>query len=287
MRPVTSVQTRLGESPVWAADEDALYWLDLQVPTLHRWNDDDGHRSIPLDRGDALGALVPGRRGEALLMRASGLAALTLADGAVRPLAEPFARLPELVPNDGAVDPAGRLWFGTSDRAETDPRGILFRSDDGRRFEPADAGFAVCNGPAFSADGSILYLSDSVAGTVLAYDVDASGALHGRRVFATLPDGELPDGLTVDAEGGLWVAHWGGGCVTRWNADGTLAARIDLPTPLVTAVRFGGADLGDLYITTARQGDPDPAAGVLYVTRPGVAGLPQAVWQGAVRRGAA
>jgi sugar lactone lactonase YvrE len=194
-------------------------------------------------------------------------------------MSAPLTGLPDLIPNDGAVDPTGRLWFGTSHADETEPRGIIFRSDDGERFEPADAGFTVCNGPAFSVDGTVLYLSDTMSGTVLTYDVERSGALRRRRVLLRLPDGELPDGLTVDAEGCLWVAHWGGACVTRWSPDGELLRRLSVPTPLVTAVRFGGTDLDELYITTAREEGSGPDAGLLYATRPGVRGLPQTVWR--------
>lgn len=287
MRSVTPAQARLGESPAWSAEEQALYWLDLHRPALHRWSERDGHRRIALDRQNALGALLLGERGEALLMRANGLAALTLADGTTRALSTPFAGLPELIPNDGAVDPTGRLWFGTSHREESDPRGILFRTSDGRRFEPADAGFAVCNGPAFNVDGTVLYASDTAQGVVYAYDLDGDGVLHDRRPFARLPEGELPDGLTVDAEGGVWVAHWGGGCVTRWGQDGSLSERLEVPTPAVTAVRFGGADLGELFITTASEDDAGADAGVLYATRPGVAGLPQPLVPDAVLRGPA
>jgi len=279
VRPVTPAQTRLGESPVWSAEENALYWLDLLDPALHRWSTSDGHRRIELNREDAPGALLLGERGEALLMCASGLAALTLADGSLRHLAAPLAGLPDLIPNDGAVDPVGRLWLGSSHREEVEPRGILFRSTDGIAFEPADAGFRVCNGPAFTGDGSVLYLSDSMAGVVLAYDVATAGSLHERRVHLRLPQGELPDGLTVDAEDCLWVAHWGGGCVTRWSPSGDLIERLPVPTPLVTAVRFGGERLDELYITTAQDEDPAPGAGVLYMTRPGVRGRSQTVWR--------
>jgi sugar lactone lactonase YvrE len=123
-----------------------------------------------------------------------------------------------------------------------------------------------------------MYVSDTLAGCVLAYDVDDSGALSGRRVFARIADAEgVPDGLAVDAEGGLWAAHWGGSRISRWAPDGGRSETVAIPTTNVTSLAFGGPGLGTLFVTTASDpygGEPvEPGSGALYALEPGVAGV--------------
>ncbi len=187
--------------------------------------------------------------------------------------------MPHLFYNDGKVDSLGRLWVGTADRRETDPRGILFRFD-GREGVPVDAGFAVCNGPAFSRDASRLYLSDSTTGRILAYDIDAEGRLVDREVLVHFESAEgFPDGLTVDSAECLWVAHFGGGCVSRYSSQGVLLERVRLPVPNVTSLCFGGADNRQLFITTAREGLDEagraaaPLSGSVFTVLTDVPGL--------------
>ncbi len=273
----------LGEAAAWDTARQRLLWVDMMQPMLFRLQPETGAvTKVPLALSAPLGPVIPtDRPGELLVSDRTGLHRLDEASGALTPLLHPEQGRPDLLVNDGKVDRWGRLWIGTSDAAETVPRGALWCIAPGQAPVLADAGFAVSNGPAFSPDGTTLYFSNSVAGQILAYTVSRHTAWpQGRRVFAIMAPGEgLPDGLTVDAEGCLWVAHWDGARVTRFAPDGTRIGAIAVPAPRVTSVAFGGRDLGTLYITTARIDlgpeilDLAPGSGHLFAVDAGVAGL--------------
>ncbi|MFC0678783.1 SMP-30/gluconolactonase/LRE family protein [Lysobacter korlensis] len=288
MQLVAPSTAQLGEAPFWSPGERALYWLDLLDPTLHRWSEERGHSARRLETPAPLGAIAPtGDPGVAVLTCAAGIALLDLRDGGTTLLLDPLQRLPHLHFNDAKVDRSGRLWLGTADTEEVDPRAVLFLLE-GSRASVADAGFAVCNGPAFSPDGSVVYFSDSNSRTVLTYRMAEDGTLLDRRVFARFGSDEgYPDGLTVDADGFLWVAHWDGGRVSRFSPDGKPDRVLHVPAPNVTSVAFGGEDLGTLFITTARLGldaealESFPLSGGLFAEdRPGTRGLPEPAWRG-------
>jgi sugar lactone lactonase YvrE len=156
--------------------------------------------------------------------------------------------------NDGAVDAAGRLWFGTMEDAEENATGNFYCFERGR-LRLADSGYYVCNGPAFSPDGKTLYHTDSGRKENYAFDLNADGMLANKRVFTTLEDGAgYPDGSVVDAAGFVWTALWRGWGIRRYAPDGRLAETISLPVALVTKIAFGGDDLRDVYVTSAWNG---------------------------------
>jgi D-xylonolactonase len=172
------------------------------------------------------------------------------------------------------------LWLCVDDLAEQEPRGVLWRVAPDGSAALIDAGFAVGNGPAFAPDGRTMYFANSMGARILAYDiVPELGEVRSRRVFATLGDeAGFPDGMTVDAEGYLWVAHWGGSRVSRYAPDGSVERVIPVPVPNVTSITFAGAELTTLYITTAREGmtqqqlEAAPEAGGLYRLETGIRG---------------
>lgn len=287
MKLLVPANARLGESPMWSGSEGALYWLDLLKPSLHRWSDRGGHTVIPLAVPAPLGSITPASPGTAILTSAAGVHLLELQTGETRLLLNPLARLPHLHFNDGKIDRSGRLWLGTADYDEADPRAVLYVLE-GSELTVADAGFAVCNGPAFSPDGSIVYFSDSNDRRILRYRLTEGGTLVDRRVFAAFSEEEgYPDGLTVDADGFLWVAHWGGGRVSRISADGAVDLILSVPAPNVTSVAFGGEDLDLLFITTATAEldtaalGASPLSGGLFVEKlHGVHGIAEPAWRG-------
>jgi D-xylonolactonase len=277
----------VGESAFWSVMTQQLFWVDGFASEIHSWNPISGHhRSVHVSSGP-LGAIVgtqnPGVVG---LIDREGIGLFDL-DRQIRvALAHPEGHREGIGYNDAKVDFNGRLWVGTYDTGETDPRGCLWVLENGRMPQLAESGIAVVNGPTFSPDGRLMYLSDSMGRRILTFDVDHGSNPRRRRVLAQFSTEEgLPDGLTTDAEGCVWCAHWDGGCVTRFSPEGKRLAVIPLPTPRVTSLAFGGADFDTLFITTARYGLTDaqigeaPCAGSLFCVKPGVRGVAAALLQ--------
>jgi sugar lactone lactonase YvrE len=181
--------------------------------------------------------------------------------------------------NDGACDQQGRFFCGSMAYGAAPGRGALYRLDPDGTVHPVHSGITISNGIGWSPDGSRAYYVDSGTGRV---DV-CSPDLVERRPFVTVPETTgTPDGLTVDADGGVWVALWGGSAVHRYSPDGELDQVVSLPVAQVSSCAFGGEDLDTLFITTSREGlsDPEPAAGALFAVQPGTKGLPTLTFAG-------
>ncbi|MCX4860527.1 SMP-30/gluconolactonase/LRE family protein [Streptomyces canus] len=254
-------EATLGEGPTW--DGERLLWIDILGARLHTYDPVSGHRTVRvLDQH--IGAVKPRAGGGLVLNLRDGVALLDPDDSFRWLHHEP---VPGRRANDAAVAPDGSLWAGTMRYDEAPGGGTLSRiTADGTHRTVLDD-VAVSNGTGWSPDGRLMYYIDSPTRRVDVFDHE-SGRLTGRRPFVAIEDGAgFPDGLTVDADGCVWVALWDGGAVRRYTPDGSLDHVITLPTPRVTACAFGGPDLTDLYITTARVGlaAPHPVAGSLLV----------------------
>jgi sugar lactone lactonase YvrE len=278
----------LGESPVWDERAQCLYWVDIEGGTLYRQDPGAEDETSALALETQVGSIAPREGGGLVAASYKGFAFLDPADGRLEYLSDPESHLPDNRFNDGKCDPAGRFIAGSRHYLETEPTGAVYALEADGATRRLFGGHAVCNGPAFSPDGRTLYFSDSVERRVLAFDYDpARGEVGRSRVFARFgAEQGLPDGLTVDAEGYLWCAHWMGWRVTRLRPDGAEDGVIELPVPNVTSCTFGGAALDVLYITTARMLiEPEeleraPLAGALFKVAPGVTGLPAARFAG-------
>jgi sugar lactone lactonase YvrE len=277
--PVLHARARLGEGPAWDAAAGVLWWVDILDRRVHRFNPATG-RDREIVVGDAVGFAVPG--GDASLV--AGLRREVVRLDPWTGVTQRIAALPEDDAgdrlNDGKCDPRGRLWFGTLSKEEG--RAALYRLDAGGEVQRMETGLTISNGLGWSPDGGTFYLTDSPKKLIYVYDFDAeAGTIADRRVFADLSRGDaFPDGLAVDAEGGVWSAQFAGGCVLRFAADGRETHRVRLPVPNPTSCAFGGADLRDLYVTTASAGlseeqlDAAPESGTLFRLRAPIAGLP-------------
>ena len=268
----------LGEGPHWDADSGVLHWVDILAPALVSSDEKVRERRVmPLP--ELTGFAIPRRSGGFVLGGETGIHALR-PDGSMEKLADPEADRPGNRFNDGKCDAMGRLFLGSLAISTEPGQGALWRYVDGEATRVLD-GITVANGLGWSPDNRTFYFADTGARTIWAFDYDLEkGALGDRRVFATF-DGEsgVPDGLTVDTEGGVWVAMWDGWCVQRFLPDGTPDQKITVPVPRPTSCAFGGPDLSTLYITTARirlsaaQLDEAPLSGALLSATPGVTGL--------------
>lgn len=269
-------RAQLGEGPLWVAAENAVYWTDIKGRALHRLALDTAvHTHWPMP--DMICWIVERRGGPGFLAGfRTAIAWLRLDPLVIEPIAVPDPDCPDNRMNDAGVDRAGRLWAGTMDDREVRASGSLFRLDAAGRLARMDTGYVVSNGPTFSADHRLLYHTDSARRIVYRFPLGTDGRLGERETFVEFPeDWGAPDGMATDADGGVWIAHWGGGRVSRFLPDGARDRSIALPAAQVTSCCFAGPGLDRLFVTTAAIGrDDEPAAGQLFEVYPGVRGAP-------------
>jgi sugar lactone lactonase YvrE len=291
--PWSTAAGLLSEGPRWHEEAGELLWVDILGAMFHRGaiapdRSLDLVATISIDRH--VGAVAPAVGGGYVL--AAGTAFLFFdAAGRLSELAQPEAGRTDVRMNDGACDPQGRFWAGTMAYDESPKMGALYRLELDGNCTRVLTGLTISNGIGWSPDGATLYLADSGTGRVEAFDFDGgSGELSGRRPLVRIEQpGVVPDGLTVDQEGGIWVAVWGGGAVARYAADGSLLATIPLPVDRPTSCAFGGPELATLFVTTSRAGLDEialarqPEAGrVLRIDGLGVRGMPCAPYRGRI-----
>jgi sugar lactone lactonase YvrE len=282
---VLDARAELGEGPVWDRRSGELLWVDIDAGVVHRFDPLSGE-DRPLGVGQPVGAACARSAGGYVVALRDGIAALSEA-GELTFLADVEAGVAASRFNDAKCDPAGRLFAGTM-RVEGRPAGTLYRIDADHSVSPVVTGLRLSNGLGWSPEGAVMYLIDSLARRLDAFDFDPrSGRLSGRRRLVSFEAGEgLADGMTVDGEGFLWVALYGGGTVRRYSSAGELALVVELPVSQPTSCTFGGADLRDLYVTTAAQQlspeklAAEPLAGGLFRCRPGPEGLPAEAFAG-------
>jgi sugar lactone lactonase YvrE len=244
-------------------------------------------QTITLDRD--VGAVAPATSGGYVVAAGTGFLHVDDDSGSIRELAQPERGRVDVRMNDGACDPQGRFWAGTMAYAESPGEGALYRLELDGRCTTVLTGLTISNGIGWSPDGATLYLADSGTGRIDAFDFEAvTGSITRRRTIVSIDEpGVAPDGLTVDEEGAIWVALWGGGVVRRYGPDGVLLASLSFPVDRPTSCAFGGAERSTLFVTTARHGLDDtalsgqPHAGRLFrVEGLGVRGPPCALYRG-------
>ena len=273
-------RAELAEGPVWDDRAGCLWWVDIMRGEVHRFDPTTGEdRSRQI--GQPVGAAVPSRAGDLVLAVRDGFARLDFSTGRVTPIARVDHSKPECRMNDGKCDRAGRFWAGTMAIDETPGAGALYRLDASGCAHVVLRGVTISNGLDWSLDDRVMYYIDSPTGRVDCFDFDAaSGTLANRRPFVTIPSGQgIPDGLTVDADGFVWTALWGGGAVHRYASDGSLDTVVRVPASRTTSCAFGGNDCRELFITTSvmelspAERGAEPDAGALFRCRPGPAGV--------------
>lgn len=274
-----AMQNRLGEGPRWNVDEQALYWVDIMGNCFYRYYPSTGqHERFEL--GLQVGVLGFRASGGLIMGTDHGFASWDSSAKQLTFIADPEAGKEGARFNDGGSDRQGRFWAGTTTEKE-DPTSSLYRLDPDGSVHVMQRELSISNGIGWSPDNRTMYLIDSPTKKIFAYDFDpASGSISNRRTFVYTPDDDsVPDGLTVDSEGFVWAAHWGGYKVVRYDPDGKAEREVRVNAPQVTSCAFGGPDLTDLYITTAWKGLSDeqrraaPMAGDLFLLRTDIRGM--------------
>ena len=294
--PITCLvdaQDKLGEGCFWDVATQTLWWLDAIVPSaIHRLHVASGaYRKWQFN--EMVTAMAIRKDGTLIVGSFKGINTFNPETGALTPLRALEPDKPKNRGNDGACDAKGRFWFGTmmnnvgpsgADMPITAATGTLFRIDYDHQVTAMAHGIGVSNGPCWSPDNRIFYFTDSRAQIIWAYDFDLdSGTISNRRVLNDTKDFGHPDGATIDAEGFLWSARWGGSCVLRIDPKGRIDRVVPMPAKRVTNACFGGSKLDTLYVTTSRLHVEDknlPLQGGVFCFDPGVRGFEKHAFAG-------
>jgi sugar lactone lactonase YvrE len=277
---VLDARARLGECPLWDAKNQLLYWVDIYGHRVHQFNPATGADRF-FDVEEVVGPLALTGDQRILMAQRSRLAFLDTQNGAIEVICSLEADKPDNRFNDGKCDSQGRFWFGSMSEVE-EPEASLYRYDPDGSLHVMETGLTISNGLGWSPDDKTFYLTDSPPQKIYAYDYDAErGEISNCRVFVDLKgESFFPDGLAIDTEGCIWSAMWDGWCVIRFDPEGQEMLRIEMPVQRPTCCIFGGAQMTDLYITTASVGlsqkeiQESFQAGNLFRFRADVAGLP-------------
>jgi xylono-1,5-lactonase len=280
---------RLGESIIWHTNRQCFFWVDLLDPALFCHEPASGtttRRDIKLP--PPIGSIAATTdRNHLILAHRGGLSLLDVRDMKLTPYCDPEGGRDAIIYNDIKVDRWGRLWVGTSHEKEQDERGALWCVESKTRWNLADAGFAVSNGPAFSVDGNTLYFNDSARRKTIAYDISPDHLVaRNRRVLVHHADSDgMPDGVVVDSADNIWTAQWAGSALLKFDREGQLLSRFSVPSVHVTTLCFGGAMLCQAVVTTATDGaTPEqlaalPLSGSLFSFETFVAGIPEPLYR--------
>ena len=274
------IPASLGEGAIWNHQSNTFWWVDIEGRKLNIY-DPETKNNREIDVKERIGTVVPSKNGGAIVALENGIFHLDLETEDMKPICNPLEGLDTIRFNDGKCDPAGRLWVGSMSLKFIRGVASLYLVETDGSFQEVFAGVTISNGIIWSNDHKILYYIDTPLGNVRAWDYDIeTGEIINERIVVSIPDGMGgPDGMTIDEEGKLWVAHWGGNMVGRWDPEtGELIGKVEVPAPNVTSCAFGGPALDVLYITTAggdntKMLEEYPLAGSVFKVSPGVKGV--------------
>ncbi len=268
-----NTQSTLGEGAIWDERRQCLFWVDIYKGILHRL-DPATSKHDHFEIGGFLGSVVPSEGEELILLNNRSFVSFNWKTRSTRVIGEVEQDIDENRFNDGKCDPAGRFWAGTMPQPEDKASGGLYCLYPDLKIEKKLENISVSNGLVWSGDKKTFYYIDTPTKEVWGFNYDdATGNITNKRVAASIPESEgFPDGMSIDSEGKLWIAHWGGYQVARWDPiTGKKLFSIKMPVSQVTSCAFGGENLDQLYITCARKGlseealKKEPLAGSLFV----------------------
>nr|WP_255688777.1 SMP-30/gluconolactonase/LRE family protein [Pontibacillus sp. HN14] len=277
---IVDSKSLLGEGPSWDREKKVLYWVDILGEQIHFYQPNTTENKT-IDVGQVPGAIAPRENGGAVLALENGFYAYNGAGETFEFICNPEEHLPHNRFNDGKCDPAGRFWAGTMDKEEEKRSGTLYCLDENRSVKEKVTGVGISNGIAWSPDHTYMYYIDTFDNQVVRYQYEmATGEIQNPDSVLSFEQEEgAPDGMTIDEEGMLWIAHFGGAKVSRWNpATGEKVDEIQVPALNVTCCVFGGENMNELFITTARKDMSEedlqkyPHAGGLFKVKTNVRG---------------
>jgi sugar lactone lactonase YvrE len=278
---IPDTDSQLGEGAIWNHRTNQLYWVDITGKILNIYTPRFGvNRELYI--GQMIGTVVPAQTRRVVVALEQGFYYLDPETGTKNMIIDPEEAIEGNRFNDGKCDPAGRLWAGTMSTEGKSGAGSLYRLNPDSTVQRMIENVSISNGIAWSLDHTRMYYIDTPTQKVMGYDYDnVTGQISNGKSVIEIPSAMgAPDGMTIDSEGNLWICLWGGAAVGCWNpVSGELLRTIQVPAKNVTSCAFGDADLGTLYITTARIATSDedlkkyPNAGSLFKVRPGVTGI--------------
>ena len=279
-----SLRNHLGEGPLWVHEENVLYWVDIERGAYLRYLPASGWVER-VEIGTTLGVMRLRQSGGMVMASGNGFQFWDPVSRRLTPIVNPEAGKIEGRLNDGMIDPQGRFWAGTMAPGFTS---ALYRLDPDLSLHQMESGIGISNGLGWSLDNREMYFTDSRKKIIYAYDLDpVSGEISNRRNLIATPDeAGSPDGMTVDSEGFIWSARWGGWKLSRYDPQGKLEREVVMPVEFPTSCAFGGADLDQLYITSAwmelgeDRKDTQPWSGDLFMMQSPFRGLPERKFAG-------
>ncbi len=286
LKIVSEVESLLGEGPCWDDQYQLLYWIDILGKKIHRY-DPVTEKTDSINVQQNIGCIALRDKGGMIAALQNGFYFIDFDSCELEFITDPEVQLTGNRFNDGKCDCKGRFWAGTMSVAENDgkgrsaPAGSLYCLNADLSFRKVLSDITISNGLSWNHENKTMYFIDSPTGKVMAFDFEANtGEISNGKVAVRIPECEgIPDGMTIDEEGMLWIAHWGGYKVSRWDpCTGKRLQEIRIPVRNVTSCAFGGKRFDELYITTSSMGiagerDPEqPDAGKLFKVIPGVKG---------------
>lgn len=279
-RPIWPLEAELGEGPVWVERDKALWFVDIKKQQIHRFDPQDSSRQSWASP-EQIGFILPAQGGGFVAGLQSGLYRFDESSGAFELIVEVEPDKPTNRLNDGVVDPAGRLWFGTMDNGERSKSGAFYCFDEGKLARTQLDGISITNGPAISPDGKLLYFVDTLKGTIDVADIHDDGSLGESRAFVRIDHREgYPDGPTIDSDGHVWISLYAGWEARRYAPTGEVVESVCFPVANITKIAFGGEGLRTAFATTARQMlsqeqiAEQPLIGALFEFRVNAPGVP-------------
>lgn len=249
----------LGEGPLWSKRDQCVYWVDILSHNLHAYylNGESKTWHFP----EPIGWVIEREKGGFIAGLMSGFAEVTLDPLTIKHIATPYPHEPENRLNDAKADDRGRIWAGSMHKPITKVSGAFYRLNTDLSWQEVDGPYKIANGPTFSADHARVYHTDTGRNEVYVFDV-IDGELANKTLWLTFPeDWGGPDGMTTDAQGGIWIAHWGPGRITRFNPDATVDFSIDMPAKQITSLCFAGDSLDRVFVTSAAENLPEDREG--------------------------